>query len=362
MVMTFSVQDYCVLLLLVTYLLTLGFFVRQQSRNKGAGWLLAALLCWPLFMIDEWIRIAGFNELAVLYGLSDIFAAVTITCCYRAIKPMLYLQPSAKKRLWLPVGITALLQLTVFLIPTAEKQAWLLASPIGDPLVLWPAYAAPLVTGFSVLLIGILITEHMQTYHRHLPEQAVDISEFKIKSLTSVMGITVGVAFMSILLVTAATFGFFQLAAWESYYHLMLGAALLSVLASMLFARNTSPSPFDYERLDEGKATPYEISSIISKAERHTIDSKAYKARGLTIGDFCEAAGLDPTSLAIALRVSDKKNFRRFIFHFRLEYAKKVLLQTDTKVAAVAKRLGLNSEKFLSDYLVKHLTKNASGK
>ena len=359
--MSFTVQDYCVFILLVTYLLSLGFFVRQQKRNSGAGWVLAALLCWPLFMIDEWVRLSGFTELALFYGLSDIFAVIGITCCYRAIKPLLYLRPSAKKRLWLPAGITALLQITSLLIPAAEKQTWLLASPIGEPLVLWPAYAAPLVTGFSVLLIGILITEHMQAYHQHLPEQAVDIREFKVTGLASVMGITVGVGFMSILLVTAATFGFFQLSAWESYYHLMLGAALLSVLISLLVTQNTSPSPFEHERLDEGKATPYEISSIISKAERHTIDSRAYKARGLTIADFCEHAGLDPTSLAIALRVSDKKSFRRFIYHFRLEYAKKVLLRTDTKVAAVAKRLGLNSEKFLSDYLVKHLTKNGGG-
>ena len=41
--MTFSIQDYCVLMLLVTYLLSLGFFVRQQKRNSGEGWVLAAL-------------------------------------------------------------------------------------------------------------------------------------------------------------------------------------------------------------------------------------------------------------------------------------------------------------------------------
>lgn len=361
MMMPFSIQDYCALSLLLIYLVSFALFVRQPKGNNVAKWLLSAMLCWPLFMLDEWIRMSRLHELAVFYGLSDTFAVIAITCLYRATKPMLYLQPSARKRLWLPAGITALFQLTMLLIPTTDKQTWLIASPIGHPFVLWPAYAAPLVTGFSVLLIGILITEHMQTYHRHLPEQAVDISEFKVTGLASVMGITVGVAFMSILLVTAATFGFFQLAAWESYHHLMLGAALLSVLVSLLITRNTSPSPFDHGRLDEGKATPYEISSIISKAERHTIDSKAYKARRLTIVDFCDEAGLDPTSLAIAIRLSDKKNFRRFIYHFRLEYAKKVLLRTDTKVAAVAKRLGLNSEKFLSDYLVKHLAKNSRG-
>lgn len=359
--MYFSVQDYGLLLLLTVYLIGLVYFIKSNKGESKSGWLCAALLCWPLFMADEWIRLSGEPDFAVVYGLSDTFAVLTITCCYRAIKPLLYEQPTARRRLWLPFIITALFQIAVLLIPTSQRMQWLSESPIGEPLFLWPAYVAPLLTGFSVLLIGILITEHIQSYHRHLPEQAVDIREFKIARLAGFMGMLVGIAFMSILLVTAATFGFFRLAGWESYHHLMLGTGLLIVLTSLLFVKNTSPSPFEHERLEEGKATPYEISSIISKAERHTIDSKAYKERGLTIAEFCRSADLDPTSLAIALRVSDKKSFRRFIYHFRLEYAKKVLLRTDTKVASVAKRLGLNSEKFLSDYLVKHLLKNGSG-
>jgi hypothetical protein len=35
------------------------------------------------------------------------------------------------------------------------------------------------------------------------------------------------------------------------------------------------------------------------------------------------------------------------------------LLNSDAKVARVAKRLGLNSEKFLSDFLVKHLRRGS---
>ena len=192
-------------------------------------------------------------------------------------------------------------------------------------------------------------------YHRHLPEQAVDIKNLKMPRLAGVMGSLVGVAFMSILLVTAATFGFFPVPFWEGFHHLMIGTAILVVLFSLTFIRRTSPSPLDYERLDEGKATPYEISSIISKAERYTIESKAYMVRFLTLSEFCEGADIDPTSLALALQLTEKKNFRRFIFHYRLEYAKNVLLRSDAKLEAVAKRMGINSEKFLSEYLVKHL-------
>jgi YesN/AraC family two-component response regulator len=83
--------------------------------------------------------------------------------------------------------------------------------------------------------------------------------------------------------------------------------------------------------------------------------SQKPKTRFLTLSEFCKGADIDPTSLAIALQLTEKKNFRRFIFHYRLEYAKKVLLHSDAKLEAVAKRLGVNSEKFLSEYLVKHL-------
>ncbi len=353
--MTSAIYSYFLYASLGVYAVGLARLFLQKEALGNTRWLTIAFICWPLFMLDEWLRLGSATELAFLYGLSDVFAVIAITCCYRAIKPMLLAFPSARKRLWWPVVITALLQCTVLLIPVEDKQQWLSSSPSGQPLLLWPAYIASLLTGFSVLLIGILITEHIQMYHRHLPEQAVDIKNLKMPRLAGVMGSLVGVAFMSILLVTAATFGFFPVPFWESFHHLMLGSAILIVLLSLTFTRRTSPSPLDYARLDEGKATPYEISHVISKAERYTIGSKAYKKRFLTLTEFCAGADIDPTSLAQALQLTERKNFRRFIFHYRLEYAKNVLLRSDAKLEAVAKRIGVNSEKFLSDYLVKHL-------
>ena len=353
--MTSAINNYFLYALLGLYAIGFVRLFAQKVNLSSGRWLAAAFLCWPVFMLDEWLRMANATELAGIYGLSEVFAVIAITCCYRAIKPMLLLHPTARKRLWWPVMVTGAFQCTILFLPVDDKQQWLLSSPHGQPLLLWPAYIAPLLTGFSVLLIGILITEHIQMYHRHLPEQAVDIKNLKMPRLAAVMGGLVGVAFMSILLVTAATFGFFPVPFWEAFHHLMIGAAILIVLFSLTFVRRTSPSPLDYERLDDGKVTPYEISSIISKAERYTIESKAYKVRFLTLIEFCKGADIDPTSLALALQLTEKKNFRRFIFHYRLEYAKNVLLRSDARLEAVAKRMGINSEKFLSDYFVKHV-------
>ena len=238
--MTSNYYDYFLYSLLGVYIFFFARLFVQKVNLNSMRWLVGAFICWPLFMLDEWLRIAQATSLAILYGLTDVFAVIAITCCYRAIKPMLLAYPTARKRLWWPVVVTAIFQCTVLLIPVEDKQQWLSSSPNGEPLLLWPAYFASLLTGFSVLLIGILITEHIQMYHRHLPEQAVDIKNLKMPKLAGVMGSLVGVAFMSILLVTAATFGFFPVPFWESFHHLMIGCALLVVLFSLTFHPSNS--------------------------------------------------------------------------------------------------------------------------
>ncbi len=334
------------------------FYFANDLPSKG--WVGLAVLCWPLFMFDEWVRLWDLQSVIVLFGLSDVFGVLLLTCCYRAIKSLLVLSPSRRLRLWWPFCVTAVIQGFVIFIPASEKLAWLQASPSGTPLLLWPVYLSSLSAGFSILLLGIFITEHLHVYHRHLPEQVVDVREFRISRLAGIMAFTVSVAFSSILLVTAAMFGFFDLPVWETLHHVILGVPLLLCLLLLSFKRTTSPSPLNYERLEHLDIKPAQMREVISLAEQAMIEQKAYKEIGLTLATFCQRANIDATTLAMALQWQVKKNFRSFVYHYRLEYAKKVLLRTDTKIAKVAKRLGLNSEKFLSDVLIKHLRNNPS--
>ena len=165
--MTSAIYDYFLYALIGIYIIGFARLFVQKVNLSSARWLTAAFLCWPLFMLDEWLRMANATGLADIYGLSEVFAVIAVTCCYRAIKPMLLAYPSARKRLWWPVLVTGVFQFAILLIPVDDKQQWLSSSPHGQPLLLWPAYIASLLTGFSVLLIGILITEHIQMYHRH---------------------------------------------------------------------------------------------------------------------------------------------------------------------------------------------------
>lgn len=353
-----SAFHYALYAMLVGYVCVLGRFIYYHPRLTHRTWLVVALVSWPLFMLDEWLRLGQWTSLSALLGLSDVFAVLLMSAAYRVVIPKLVVTPTRRWRLWGPFLLTLLFQCSALLLPAAEKATWMVSSPVGEPLNWWPAYIGPLLTGFSVLLLGILVTEHLQMYHHHLPEQVVDPQDFRIRRLTGVTGSTVGIAFMSILLVTAVTFGFFSIPYWQSLHHFIIGLPLLATLFCLTKPAQTSPSPLNYQRLDKGGLSSTEMCAAIARAERAIIDTKAYKQLGLTLKDFSEQAGVDATTLALALQVERKQNFRRFVYQYRLDYAKKVLLRTDTNIAKVAKRLGLNSEKFLGDVMVKHFKSN----
>ena len=353
--MTSMMYDYLLFALAVIFVISFVRLLIQKVNLHSVRWLAGAFLCWPLYMTDEWLRLAGATQFAPLYGLSEVFAVVAVTCCYRAIRPLLVAVPSVRKRLWWPTFVTATVQLSVLFIPSADKATWFTASPVGEPLYLWPAYLPSLFTSFSVLLIGILIAEHIQHYHRYLPLQAVDIKPLKAPRLAAVIGSLVGIAFVSILLITAVMFGFLKVLYWESLHHMMIGASLVTVLCSLTFIRNTLPSPIDYKRLDEEKASPYEISSMMSKAARYVTASQAFRKRGLTLEAFCAGAKLEPTQFAIALQVNEVKTFQRFIYNYRIEFAQHELIIADSRLAVAAKSMGIDSEKFLSERLHDYL-------
>ncbi|MEC9479739.1 MAG: hypothetical protein VX445_05835 [Pseudomonadota bacterium] len=67
--MTSAINDYFLYALLGIY--AIGFvrlFVQKVNLRSGR-WLTAAFLCWPVFMLDEWLRMANATGLANIYGL-----------------------------------------------------------------------------------------------------------------------------------------------------------------------------------------------------------------------------------------------------------------------------------------------------
>lgn len=354
------IHDYALIAISFGYLVLVARFAAIHRKIPASHWLLGAIAIWPLVLIDEWLKsIQGGVQLAWLTGLFDFVPVLIMAFCKRAMLPLLVKNPPVRRAgFWWPVVVVVLCQLAYMFAPLEYKAQWMVHSPVGYPLHYWEVYVVSFITGFCVLWYGIQMTEQVQTYHQNLSEQVVDIHLYKVKGLAGITGVTVGIAFACILVVMAAAFGFVPLQGWQTLNHLLLAGMMLVVLFTMIRPRKTSPCPLDYARLEDRNASHAAMRDALGRAEQIMLSRKAYKVIGLKISDFARVAEVEPTTLAIAMHVLTKRNFRAFVYHYRLEYAKNVLLHSDAKIAQVAKRLGLHSEKFLSGVLVQYLRKH----
>jgi len=130
----------------------------------------------------------------------------------------------------------------------------------------------------------------------------------------------------------------------------------LQTFIAVIRPQHTSPSPLDYHRLDDLKAEQCIMREALVKAEQTMTDAEAFKSPGLQLKAFAGQCHVDPTTLVIALRLLEKRDFRSFVYQYRLAYAKNELIGSDDSLAQ-AKRLGVHSEQFLSGVMMNHMRK-----
>ena len=247
------------------------------------------------------------------------------------------------------------LQLPLMLLSDTDRLALLLSPPAGNLLANWPLYILYLYSAVAVLIMAIWVADMLADYQYNLSEQVVDINYYKMPWAMGLFGGLITAAFAAIVIVAFVTFDLFAFAIWQSSINLITATLLLLLLTVLLEKRRYAPSPLEYDKLQSHKYSDEYLRDTLTKAEQAIIQYKAYKKIGLRIRQLADVAQIEPQALAVATHKMLNRNFRAFIYHYRLEYAKKVLMRTDAKVSHVAKKLGFNSEKFLSGVFVKYI-------
>ncbi len=324
------------------------------------GKLLYALsLCWPLLLFEDLLRMAGASDyFASFVGISYFVPVLLMAGLVKMVFPLIDEKPIAWKPLtFIAVGIIVLCQIPVLIYPFEQKLALLNQQPIGSPLANAPVYIAYGLSGLFIVAMGIKLADAMRNYQETLSEQVVDISYYRVPAIAGLVASLVGVGFAATVLTALVAFGFFQFNAWQTLLHYAYALVFLMIFLVMLERRRYSPLPLDLSALAARSGDEQRLRETLAKAEKTMISRKAYKVIGLRIRQLADAAGVPPTELAIAIRTLLNRNFRAFVYHYRLEYAKKVLMQTDAKVSAVARKLGFDSEKFLSDMFIQYIQK-----
>lgn len=302
-----------IIILGVLWLLTAVLYIRRRQYLHKPAWLDAALLTWPLCLFDELV-VQVWQPLLILYGTTDWVPVLLMALFYRALKPSLVANPSSSRYLlWYPVILCIIIQLPLAFSGIAEKHMLIESTPVGHPLDFWPVYISAMINGFTVLVLGLLMTELVQKYHKHLPNQVAVPSQYRLRWLAGALGATVGLAMIGILLVTAVTFGFLHILAWQTGLDLAIAAVMLTILFLLTIPQRTSPSILDYNRFDAGDASPDAMRHALAKTGRILAILPSSTRNQLTIGDVARQAKVDPTTLALASRLLEQQSFAEFV-------------------------------------------------
>ncbi len=336
--------------------LLVGIWVRYDRLPHGK-YLLIGIMLWPTLLLDEFLRGFGWWQNAIfLAGLFQFVPSLLAGMLLIVVHKLLVLKPlQGAFKYYIPALVMLAGQVPFLILPTELKQQYLLTPPTGNIAQNWPYLAPHLLSGFVLLICSTKVVELFSHYHQHLSDQVVDVQFYQFNRLNLAFSGLIAVSFIDILLATLATFDLMALAFWQTIVNLLSACIFWTILLLLLELRRFAPSPIDPDKLEDHRFSEEFLRFTLKKAEEAIIKHKAYKKIGLHISQLAEAAKVEPQALAVATRVILKRNFRAFIYHYRLEYAKKILMRTDAKVSTVAKRLGFNSEKFLSGVFIKYI-------
>lgn len=303
---------YSMIVLGILWLASVAIYLMRRHSITSKIWLDIAMLVWPLCLLDEVIALVH-GPLTVFYGATDWVPVLLMALYYRALKPVLVARRSRTRFLiWIPVLLCMLIQLPFAFSGLAEKHMILETTPVGHPLDFWPVYVSAMVSGFAVLVISLLMTELVQKYHKHLPDQVVSPARYKLHWLAGALGTTVGLTMIGILLVTAVTFGFLHIVAWQTGLDLVVATVMLVILFLLTVPQRTSPCVLDYHVMDEATTGQDDMRRALSQAWRVISRYPAASLETLTIRDVAEKAQVDATTLALGARLLEKQSFSEF--------------------------------------------------
>lgn len=343
----------------VLTVLWLCLLIRITRLSGGAKafpgfWL--AVLSWPWLLASELLQLAGIAS-AMMASVGVLSVPLCLAGLYRNVLGMLCRKP--RLSLW-PFYVVGMILLGLVALQTwlyaGEWHQWPGLAPYGKPVDYWAVYFSALIPAFLFLYVSIVLIELLQHYHHELPLQVVDTEMFHLKGLTGGGGFAVGIAFFLVVIVAGVAFGFLPLVYWLSWFHVGLALALLVQLAQLSRSHTPSPSPFDHNAMSKApKMSQATAQVILQRAESAVINHKAYKEIGLTLSEFADKAGLSPSEVCLALLAIKKSHFRAFIYQFRMKYARQVLMESDTKLDSVTKRLKLGTNGTASHTFLKYL-------
>ncbi|WP_088329845.1 helix-turn-helix domain-containing protein [Lacimicrobium sp. SS2-24] len=322
--------------------------------------LIAVMLC-PLMLTENALRAfelgPGWHFLVMLFY--PLPALITSLLCLAITRLVLDMKKIAVNMLLVPGAVAVLASIPFWWFSADYKSALLEQGAIGEVTQHGVLYGYMLLCQLAMLWQAFNVESRIREYTMGLSDQVVDTHLYRFSAGFKAFASLVTLAFCGAVITLLVALDLLPLQHWlivlQGCYYLLFVVLTLVLMEKRRYA----PSPLDYNKLHAPDYDESTLREALTRAEQAMLKHKAYKRIGLRLKDFARLADVDPTVLAVASRSLLKRNFRAFVYHYRLEYAKRILMRSNVRVSDVAKRLGFDSERFLSDLFVKYVHKMA---
>lgn len=312
------------------------------------------IFCAPLILTDDILIAFGMvNQLSFLLSLFSFTPVLIAMLCFLSVQKMVIKHPPNPLLHYAVIGLLILAELP-FLLVDNELKLQMKVGLVGQIGAFWPYYIYHLMLAIAITAYAVMSVKLLKDYDENLSEHTVDVGFYRFRVLTMVIAVLGAVGVTGALTVILIATDSMYVSRWQAVLSVMNSVALWMVMLILVERRRFAPCPFEYAALKK-KLSEERMQTVLEKAEQAIIKYKAYRKKGLLIQHLCDAADVEPVELAVSSHAILNRNFRAFVYHYRLEYAKLLLTRTDIKVSTVARRLGFDSEKYLSDIFIKYV-------
>ena len=326
------------------------------DRLPHAKYLFISLLFSPLILLDEFlVAFKVHSQAPYLLGVFDFVPVLVVVLAFLSVQRMLLERPEDPIRHLLVVALFALGQLPFLLMSSEAKVTLSEMSIAGEFALFWHIYLYQFLTAIVILAYTAFILMDLIEHKKHLKEHAVDLLFYNLTSVSVMFSMILAVAATAVITVFIVAFDVRFVSFWQYGLAMLYSVSFWLVLMSLVGKRHFALAPFSYAALKGARFSESHLKAVLERAEEAIVQSKGYRKKGVRLKHLCDIAKVEPLELAVALQTLLHKNFRDFIFHYRLEYAKVLLTQTDAKVSTVARKLGFHSDKYLSELFEQYI-------
>ena len=299
----------------------------------------------------SWLSVIATNVLPVI-GIVALFVAVHRMLQLKVVSKLMH---TGLVAFFLVLAGSWLLQLPVFEVFFGRAYA---LNFVDNPFTRLLALLSAAVPTIYVLALLHLLEQ----YHVHLAEHVADVARFRYKGLISICNAMFSLHLAMLIVMMTVLFEFIVFPHWYELMSLVQAFSVYVLVLYLVKVRKTAPCPVEYDAITADKVANPSFSeesllSALNAIETELQHSKSYRKRGVQLQPICHLAGVSAELAIVAIKHIQKRDFRALVYHYRLEYAKVLLLNTEMKVSAVAEKLGFNSEKYLSDMFVAYVEK-----